>query len=166
MRNLFILCVITCTVMACVNEHKAKVYQCSEYSVGCELMKDNILVLPVIFDPKTIDVYGNSITGRSNCQWYTIVRKTKLMIPVSFHVCTGYQYIGDGMSMPIYSECPTAQQINNCVNEWKKMVRADSTDLSMIVPGLTKAIVVVSGPNEILTEKACTALAFAEKKEK
>jgi hypothetical protein len=93
-----------------------------------------------------------------------IPRKTKLMIPISFHVCTGGTWIKDVGYEYHYSECPTAEQINNCKDEWANMVRSDSTDLSGIIPGLKKVIIVVSGPNEFIVKKMWPTLAFAEKK--
>jgi len=46
-----------------------------------------------------------------------------------------------------------------------KKIRIDTTDLSSLIPGLTKAMVVVSGPNEVIYNNlASPFLAKAEKK--
>lgn len=163
MKKLFLLLICVFLLVGCFNPPEAKDYVCKEFSVSCEMEKDFLLAQPVIFDKTIIDVYGNSIVGKSECQWYIISHKTKLMIPVSFRVCTGYSYIKEVGYVPDYSDCPTTKQINNCKDEWRDMVRADSTNLSSIIPGLTKVIIVLSGPNEIITEKIWPILAFAKK---
>lgn len=165
MKKLIFLIFCSCLFIGCQNPPEAKNYACKEFSVSCEIEKDFLLVQPVVFDEKTIDVFGNPIAGRSDCQWYIISRKTKLMIPTYFRVCIGHNYVRDVGYEPYFSDCPTAQQINDCKDEWRNMVRADSTDLSLIIPGLTKVIVVVSGPNEILAERIwpMPILAFAKK---
>jgi hypothetical protein len=165
MKRLVLLIVCIFSLIGCQNSPEAKDYACKEFSVNCEIEKDFLLIQPVVFDEKTIDVYGNQIVGRSDCKWYIICRNTKLMIPVNFSVCTGYERIGDAYS-PVYSECPTPVLINNCKDKWAGMVRSDSTDLSSIIPGLKKAIVVVSGPNEILVTGMWPTLALAKKNSK
>lgn len=114
-------------------EETAKIYSCSEYSVDCELQKDNILVKPVKFDKNLVDAYGDPI---DSTRWYINNIHTKILAPV----CNHQKFNGSGGGDEVeyddttYYKGTKPELINHII---------------LRIPGLEKAVIILTGSNEI-----------------
>lgn len=114
-------------------EESAKVYSCSQYSNDCELQKDNILIKPIKFNKNLVDAYGNVI---DSAEWYINNIHTKILVPV----CKRQKFQGGGAGEEVdytdtgYFRGTKPQLINN---------------IALRVPGLEKAVIILTGSNEI-----------------
>jgi hypothetical protein len=138
------------------NHPEAKNYSCQEYSSDCELQKDRVLVLPITLDSTTIDAYGDPI-NKGNNQWYVISTKVRILVPVDVVVCIG----GNINTGPQYTHNPSPIQILKDGN-WGSDVRIDTIDATTLIPGLTKAAIVVCGANEVVHDGGTVELAVAK----
>lgn len=144
-----IIAVVVFLAIIIFPEQKAKDYGCSEYSLSCELAKDRILLLPLIFDSTLVDAFGEKINLNVNLhQWYVVGKKSYVLIPTSFPVRDG-----GTADYPSYDNYPSIEKILLKVSG----VKIDTTDISFVIPGLTKAAVIVSGPNEIIVSSVVEA---------
>ena len=141
--------------MGCEETPTAKKYPCAEYSVKCELQKNEIIVLPLACDSNVLDAFGMPIVCDKN-RWYLINSKVKVMVPVNFQIQTG----GDVNSGPIFTYTPSTTEVMNFYSNHS--IEIDQANLSSLVPGLIKAEVVVSGPNEMVYSDNIAQLAYAK----
>ncbi len=150
--HLIIFYATLCFLVAC-SKPKAKNYACKNYSLDCELEKDRIIILPINFNPTIVDAFNDKI-NTSYHQWYLISTKLKILVPINITTCVG----GNINTGPDYSDNPSPLQI---MKDWgRNKVRLDTTDLSLIIPGLTKAVVIISGPNEMVHRENNVTLAI------
>lgn len=132
---------------ACYHKTKAKIYSCQEYSLSCELQKDRVMILPITYDSTIIDACGYKIVElMKNNQWYVVSTKSHGLVPVVAYICLRYQ--GD-FGCVESTNTPTPQQLLPVLRKDDEKIRIDTTDLSFLIPGLTKVAIVISGPNEI-----------------
>jgi hypothetical protein len=166
MKKLLIISVISFLILVLLsagiymliigNPPQAKDYSCQEYSSDCELQKDRVLILPITLDSTTIDAYGDSI-NRGNNQWYIVSTKVHILVPVDVVVCIG----GNINTGPQYTHNPSPAQILKDVS-WGSDVRIDTIDATTLIPGLTKAAMVVCGANEVVHNGETVELAIAK----
>ncbi len=139
---LTIFVVIVGLVLLAINgEPVAKVYSCQQFSTECELEKDQIAILPIEFDAKLLDPYGHSIDKSKN-QWYVVNKKVRILVPTSFNICL--QFGSNGCMSD--TDYPSPAQI---MSHYSKTLKVDTVDVSAFIPGVTKAAIIVSGPNEV-----------------
>lgn len=139
--------------LAC-SQREAKKYECTEYSLDCELKKDLMLVLPLNFDPTITDVYGDTLNkDKKKNQWYLISRKVGVLVPALVEVCVG----GNAETGPQYSYYPSIEQLLNYWGEEK--IKINTTNLSNFIPGLREALIVMTGSNEVVHEDCFTFFA-------
>ena len=147
-------------LVSCVDEPKAKIYSCQEYSLSCEMQKDRILVQPITYDTNAIDAMGFRMAEHPKDQWYMISTKAKVLVPVTIFICL--EYMKDAGCVKS-TNTPTQKQLLNELTD--KKIHVTTTNLSYLIPGLTKAAVVVTGPNEVIFNNLPSPyLAEAEKK--
>lgn len=145
---MFILIVMVFALAACNHSPKAKIYSCQEYSLSCELQKDRVLVLPIIYDSNIIDACGYRMSDLMNKnQWYVVSTKSHGLVPVGVYICLRLHH---DLGCVESTFTPTPQQLLSSLRQDDKIIKIDTTDLSSLVPGLTKAAIIVSGPNEIV----------------
>lgn len=111
----------------------AKVYSCSEYSVDCELQKDNILIKPVKFDKNLVDAYGDLI---DSTRWYINNIHTKILAPVCNHQTFNASGGGDEVE---YDD----------TTHYKGIKPELINHIILRIPGLEKAVIILTGSNEI-----------------
>ncbi len=140
MKNPLIVLAFISVFVAC--DHRvAKTYQCQEFSLSCELKKDRILVMPISFDTTLVDAYGDQLHASN--QWYVISTKARALAPIRVRVSLP----GGSVEAPLYTFTPDPSQLLNYWRDTK--IRIDTADLSAMVYGLNKAVIVVSGVNEV-----------------
>ncbi len=120
-------------LLACGKGTPAKQYECTMYSAECELQKENILFFPITYDTNIVDVYGREISR--NYQWYFSNKKSCTSVPI---------FVGGMQKMP------TPSVLLQDWNAGGKTFRIDTIDISSRIPGVTKAAILLSGPNEII----------------
>ncbi len=146
--KMFILIVMVLVFTACNQGPEAKIYSCQEYSLSCELQKDRVLVLPIIYNSNTVDACGYRMLDlMKKNQWYMVSTKSQGLVPVDVYICLEFDY---QTGCTKFTLTPTPQQLLSLLQGEDKMMKIDTTDLSPLIPGLTKAAVIVSGPNEIV----------------
>lgn len=123
------------------NRPIAKVYACQNFSAECELEKDQIAILPIEFDKKILDPYGNLIDTSIN-QWYLVNKMAKILIPTNFYMC-----LKSGRDGCVEAtDHPSPEEI---VAHYTNILKVDTVDVSAFIPGVKKAVIIVSGPNEV-----------------
>ncbi|MCC6323481.1 hypothetical protein IT400_01675 [Candidatus Nomurabacteria bacterium] len=135
----------------------AKNYACKKYSVECELEKDRIVFIPIEYDSTLTDALGFQI-NREKFQWYVASTKVKQIIPTTFSIQVG----GDFNTGPVYEDFPSPQQVIE-----HSEAKIDTVDISNVIPGVTKAAVLVSGPHEFILDRSSSLnieIAFGKKK--
>lgn len=109
----------------------AKVYSCLEYSIDCELLKDNILIKPIKFTKEMVDAYGNPI---DSTEWYINNIHTSILAPV----CKRTRFEAAG---PV--------EYDDTLYPWKG-TKPLLVDIPVgRIPGLEKAVIILTGSNEI-----------------
>ncbi len=120
------------TLLVSCEEKHAKVYSCSEYSIECELQKDNILVKPVNFEKNLMDVYGNAVDSGN---YYVNNIHSNGLAPVERQT-RGDDFNGSGY----YVEYTNTKYFPD--------TKSDTVNLSLRVHGLSKAIIILTGLGE------------------
>lgn len=124
MKHLLILSLIIVGLTSCNND-TAKQYTCQEYSIDCELKKDNYLLFPLEASSDITDVYGEPI--KVNSHWYFVNSKHKVLVPAGINKTN--------------SPYPTVEAFQEIFGS---RVKIDTFNIS----GL-KALIVLTGSGEI-----------------
>lgn len=139
---------------ACSHDKHAKQYQCTNFSTECELQKDNFLFHPIQVDTSIIDAAGLTVETYGY-QWYLFSRKSNCAVAIGIKI--GATYV------------PSPQMIAHYLSQGNEnsALQVDTVDISATVPGVTKAMLVLTGKNEIIPkrEDGNYIATFAEAKE-
>ena len=141
---LLVLPVVTAIIInsACDRGATARQYVCDTFSPDCELEKDNLLFLPLDIDSAIVDVAGLPVQTYGY-QWYLFNKKSNRTMAIG---------VKDG---PTY--VPHPQMLLNHLNSRSKsindFIQIDTLNISHVVHGVTKAILILTGKNEIRPER-------------